>query len=524
MLCLFDKFMFWDFMLGFENFKRIYTGSTVKNEVLSGVTTSLALMPECIAFAIVAHLSPIVGLYTAAMISFIAAFFGGRPGMISGAAGSVAVVSAALVLTHGVEYLFLAVIIMGIIEILVGVFKLAKFIRLVPQPVIYGFLNGLAIIIFLSQLNQFKTPSGTWLAGISLVTMIVLVGISAVVMYFLPKYTRKVPSGLVAIVIVCVINLVLGLNTRTIGNIASIGSGLPSFHIPMVPVSLESISIVLPYAVIMAAVGLIETLLTVNVVDEMTNTRGKTNKESIAQGIANIFCGFFQGMGGCAMIGQTMVNLESGGRQKLSGITAGIVILLIIVFGGKLVDLIPMAALVGVMFVVAFNTFKWSSLKMLKHVPKIDRIVMVVVTAVTVVFNNLALAVLIGVIISALNLAWEGSKRIAVIPSEDKKHDTQYFEIQGLLFFGSSQNFKEGFIYSVDSDNIVINFYNARITDQSAIIAIDEVCRRFKDNGKQVYLSHLSPDCLELLDDASEFIEINILEDPYYRIPSDELD
>ena len=488
-----------------------------KLEVLSGLTVSFALMPECIAFAIVAHLSPFVGLYTAAIICLLTAILGGRPGLISGAAGSVAVVSVALVVSHGVEYLYLAVILMGLIQILVGVFKLAKFIRLVPQPVVYGFLNGLAIIIFLSQFEQFKTGSGAWLTGFPLVVMVVLVVLSMVIMYLLPKYTKKVPSALVSI-------FVFSLNTRTIGSIASVSAGFPGFHIPMVPISLESISIVLPYAFLMAAVGLIETLLTVNVVDEMTNTRGRANKESVGQGIANTVCGFFQGMGGCAMVGQTMVNLESGGRNRLSGIVAGLFIFFIIVCGSRLIDLIPMAALVGIMFMVAINTFKWSSLKMLKHVPRVDMFVMIIVTVITVVLNNLAIAVLIGVVISALNFAWEGAKRIGYVESYDAEHNVKYYEIKGPLFFASTSNFKEIFDYDLDVETVVIDFRDARITDQSAIVVVDEVTSRYRDNGVKVLLSHLSEDCRDLLDESSEFIEVDILENPYYRVPSDELD
>ncbi len=495
-----------------------------KLEVLSGLTVSFALMPECIAFAIVAHLSPFVGLYTAAIICLITAILGGRPGLISGAAGSVAVVSVALVISHGVEYLYLAVILMGLIQILVGVFKLAKFIRLVPQPVVYGFLNGLAIIIFLSQFEQFKTSGGAWLSGVPLVIMIGLVVLSMFIMYLLPKYTKRVPSALVSIIVISFISFIFSLNTRTIGSIASVSAGLPAFHIPMVPISLESISIVLPYAFLMAAVGLIETLLTVNVVDEMTNTRGRANKESVGQGIANTVCGFFQGMGGCAMVGQTMVNLESGGRNRLSGIVAGLFIFFIIICGSKLIDLIPMAALVGIMFMVAINTFKWSSLKMLKHVPRVDMFVMIIVTVITVVLNNLAIAVLIGVIISALNFAWEGAKRIGCVESYDVEHDVKYYEIKGPLFFASTSNFKEIFDYSLDVGTVVIDFRNARITDQSAIVAVDEVTNRYRNNGIKVLLSHLSDDCRELLDENSEFIEVDILENPYYRVPSDELD
>ena len=512
------------YLFSFKNTFREYDAETIKNELLSGLTTSLALMPECIAFAIVAHLSPLVGLYTAAIICLLASLLGGRPGLISGAAGSVAVVSVALVVNYGVEYLFLAVILMGVIQILVGVFKLAKFIRLVPQPVVYGFLNGLAIIIFTSQFNQFKTVSGAWLSGTPLVFMLILVAISAGIMYFLPRVTNKIPSGLVAIIVVSAINLIFALNTKTIGDIASISQGLAPFHIPMVPITFESLAIVLPYAILMAAVGLIETLLTVNVVDEMTDTRGRANRESIGQGIANTVCGFFQGMGGCAMVGQTMVNLESRGRKRLSGIIAGIAIFIMILFGSSIINIIPMAALVGVMFIVAINTFKWSSLRALKHVPRVDQVVMIIVTIITVVLNNLAIAVLIGVVISALSFAWEASKRIMVIPSFDDKNNVQYYEIRGPLFFGSSENFKNAFDYDTNADTVVINFLLSRILDQSALVAIDEVSKRYRDNGIKVLLSHLSSDCHELLDGANEFVDVDILENPYYRIPSNELD
>ena len=511
-------------MFNFKESFRDYDVSTIKNELLAGMTTSLALMPECIAFAIVANLTPLVGLYTAAIICLITAFLGGRPGMVSGAAGSVAVVSVALVVSHGVEYLFLAVLLMGIIQILVGVFKLAKFIRLVPQPVIYGFLNGLAIIIFLSQFEQFKTASGAWLTGTPLILMVVLVAISAGIMYFLPKITNKIPGGLVAILVVSLINLVFMLNTKTIGDIASISAGLPAFHIPVAPLTLETLTIVLPYAILMAAVALIETLLTVNVVDEMTNTRGRANRESVAQGIANTVCGFFQGMGGCAMVGQTMVNLESGGRRRLSAIVAGFIVLLIILFGSAVIDVIPVAALVGVMFIVAFNTFKWSSLKMIKHVPRVDQAVMVIVTVITVVFNNLAIAVLVGVVISALNMAWQASKRVSVVSSFDEENNVQYYEVRGPLFFASSTNFKATFDFNLNVGTVVINFLNSRIVDQSAIVAIDEVSQRYRDNGIKVLLSHLSSDCMELLDEANDFMDVDILKNPYYRIPSDELD
>ncbi len=501
-----------------------YNLITVKDELLSGLTTSFALMPECIAFAIVAHLDPLVGIYTAAMICLITAVLGGRPAMISGAAGSVAVVSVALVVTYGVEYLYLAVILMGIIQIIVGLLKLPKFIRLVPQSVVYGFLNGLAIIIFISQFNQFKLANGQWISGMPLIIMIALVAVSMLIMYILPRFTKKVPSALISIIVTTLITLLLGLKTKSIGDIASVSAGLPAFHIPMVPITLESIMIVLPYAVLMAAVGLIETLLTLNVVDEITETRGKANRESIGQGIANTFCGFFQGMGGCAMIGQTMVNLESGGRRRLSGITAGIVLILLILYGSSLINLIPVAALVGIMFIVAFNTFKWSSLKMLKHAPEIDRIVMIVVTIITVVLNNLAIAVLIGVVISALNVAWQASKRIQLVATFDRKNNVQYYEIRGPLFFGSTANFKQSFDFNIDAETVVINFLRSRVADHSAIIAIGEVVDKYSSKGIKVYLSHLSADCLELLNQNSEFVQVNVLDNPFYKVPSDELD
>lgn len=501
-----------------------YSIKTVKDELLSGLTTSFALMPECIAFAIVAHLDPLVGIYTAAIICLITAILGGRPAMISGAAGSVAVVSVALVITYGVEYLYLAVILMGIIQIIVGLLKLPKFIRLVPQSVVYGFLNGLAIIIFLSQFNQFKLSNGSWIEGYPLLIMIILVIISMIIMYFLPKFTKKVPSALISILVTTVLTIIIGFKTKTIGDIASVSAGLPSFHIPMVPITPESIMIVLPYAILMAAVGLIETLLTLNVVDEITETRGKANRESIGQGIANTFCGFFQGMGGCAMIGQTMVNLESGGRKRLSGISAGIILILIILYGASLIDLVPVAALVGIMFIVALNTFKWSSLKMLKHAPKTDKIVMIIVTVITVVLNNLAIAVFIGVIISALNVAWQASKRILVIPTFDRKNKVQYYEIRGPLFFGSTTNFKEAFDFNINADTVVINFLRSRVADQSAIIVIGEVVNKYSSKGIKVYLSHLSQDCSELLKENSEFVQVDVLDNPFYKIPSDELD
>ena len=444
--------------------------------------------------------------------------------MISGAAGSVAIVVTALVVQHGVEYLFAAVVLMGLIQIVIGIFKLGKFIRLVPEAVIYGFLNGLAIVIAISQLNQFYTPSGGLIQGTPLMIMVGLVILDMAIIYFLPKFTKAVPSSLVAIIVVSLITIIFSIETKTVGDIASIAGGLPQFHIPMVPLNFETLKIIFPYSLIMALVGLIESLLTLNVVDEMTDSRGKPNQETIAQGIGNTICGLFGGMGGCAMIGQSIVNINSGGRMKLSGIVAAIALLLIILFGSSLVEIIPMAALVGVMFMVSINTFEWASFRMIKRVPKVDFIVMLIVTIITVLFNNLALAVIVGVIISAISFAWKTAKKVYSIDSYDKEHDVKYYEIQGPLFFASIMRFKELFNYHSDPDTVVIDFTNSKVLDHSAIEALNEVTAKYRNLNKKVLLSHLSPDCIHLLDNASEIMEVNYLEDPYYKIPSDVLD
>lgn len=505
------------------NFQKI-NFLTVKSEIFSGLTSALALIPEVVAFSVVAGTTPLTAIYTSFFLCLITSLIGGRPGMISGAAGSVAIVVTALVVRYGVEYLFLAVILMGLIQIVIGALKLGKFIRLVPQPVVFGFLNGLAIVIFISQFNQFYTPTGQLLAGADLFFMLALVGIAMAIIYFLPKFSKSIPSSLVAIVIVTILALIFSIDTKTIGDLSSIAGGLPQFHIPMVPLNLETISIVLPYSIVMALVGLIESLLTLEVVDEMTNTRGRPNKETYAQGIANTISGFFGGMGGCAMIGQSIVNINSGGRKRLSGVISAITLLCIVLFASPVVNIIPMAALVGVMFMVSINTFKWESFKLVKNVPNIDVIVMIVVTLVTVIFDNLALAVILGVVISALSFAWENSKRITAIISYDKKHDVKYYEIQGPLFFGSTMNFKELFNWDDDPKDIVIDFSKSRVVDHSAIDIINEVTSKYASRGKRVLLSHLSSDSAQLLDNASDLIEVNYLDNPFYKIPHDELD
>lgn len=501
-----------------------FNGATIKTEVLSGFTSVLALIPEVVAFSVIANVSPLVALYTTVILCLITSLLGGRPGMISGAAGSVAIVVTALVLQHGIEYLFAAVVLMGIIQIIIGVLKLGKFIRLVPEPVVYGFLNGLAIVIFTSQFTQFYAPSGELLTGISMFLMLGLVGLTMAIIYFLPKLTKSVPPSLVAILVVSLITIAFSVPTKTIGDLAVISGGFPQFHIPSVPLNLETLEIVFPYSLVMALVGLIESLLTLNVIDEMTNSRGKGNKESLAQGIANTVCGFFGGMGGCAMIGQSIVNINSGGRYRLSGCVSALALMCIILFASPLVAKIPMAALVGVMFMVAISTFEWASFRMLNNAPKIDILVMFIVTIVTFIFDNLAMAVIIGIIISALSFAWKSAKKVYPIISYDKEHDVKYYEIQGPLFFASTTRFKELFDYENDPYHVVIDFTNSRISDHSAIESLNEVTEKYSNNGKKVMLSHLSPDCLNLLNNANEIVEVNLLKDPFYKVPHDDLD
>ncbi|MCK9150691.1 SulP family inorganic anion transporter [Methanobacterium alcaliphilum] len=494
-----------------------------KTEILSGTTVALALIPEAIAFSIIAHLNPLVGLYSAFIIGLIVSLIGGRPGMISGATGAVAVVVVALVVQHGVEYLFAAVILMGLIQIVIGLLKLGKFIRLVPQAVMFGFLNGLAIIIFTSQLTQFQTLNGDWITGSALWIMLAFVGLSMAIIHFLPKISKIIPSSLAAILAVSAITIGLNIPTKTVGDMASISGGLPLFHIPMVPLNLETLGIILPYAIIMAMVGLIESLLTLNVIDEMTDTRGKVNKESFAQGIANTVCGFFGGMGGCAMIGQSIINVNSGGRNRISGAVAAIGLLVIVLAGASLVEQIPMAALVGVMFMVAIGTFEWASFRIIKKVPKTDVIVMIIVAAVTVIFHNLALAVIIGVIISALAFAWESALRIHAHTSVDE-NNVKHYEMVGPLFFGSITSFKEIFDYKNDPNEVIIDFSKSTVRDHSAIEALNHITGKYAKCGKKIHLKHLSEDCRMLLDNASEIIDVNHWEDPHYKIADDQLE
>lgn len=501
-------------------------GSSPKNEILSGLTVALALVPEAVAFSLIAGVSPLIGLYTAFIIGLITSLFGGRPGMISGATGAIAVVVVALVARHGVEYLFAAVLLMGALQVAAGLFRLGKFIRLVPHPVIFGFVNGLAIVIGMAQLAQFKaaTPDGgsAWITGAPLWTMLGFVAATMLIIHFLPKVTKAVPSALAAILAVSAVVIFAGIPMRTVGDIASISGGLPSFHIPMVPFNWETLTIIFPYSLIMAAVGLIESLLTLTVVDEMTETRGRGNKECVAQGAANLATGLFGGMGGCAMIGQSIINVSSGGRNRLSGIVAAVALLLFILFGGPLIEQIPMAALVGLMFMVSIGTFEWASLKIFRKVPATDVFVMVAVSAITVLFHNLAVAVLLGVVISALAFAWENAKRIRARKFVDD-NGVKHYEIFGPLFFGSTAAFQEKFNPHTDPDQVVVDFKESRVVDHSAIEAVNKLTERYARVGKTLRVRHLSEDCRKLLDTAGALIEVNYYEDPTYKVVDDRL-
>lgn len=494
--------------------------SSLKNNILSGLTVALALVPEAIAFAFVAGVEPLVGLYTAFFIGLIASIFGGRPGMISGATGAIAVVIVSLVTSHGVEYLFASVVLMGIFQILAGVLKLGKFIRLVPHPVMIGFVNGLAVIIFLSQFEQFKVEH-EWITGPELYIMIGLILLTMGIVKFFPKLTKAIPSTLVAIIVVTLLVKGFNVSTRTVGDLAEISGGLPKFHIPTVPLTLDFLMIILPYSAVMATIGLIESLMTMSLIDETTNTRGHGNRECIGQGLANIVCGFFGGMGGCAMIGQSMLNIKSGGTHRASGITAAISLLAFILFASNLISMIPISALVGIMFVVVIATFEWSSLYMLSKIPKSDALVILVVTIVTV-FTNLAVSVAIGIILSALVFAWNKGKQTAATV-EIEADGTKVYHLNGPLFFASIQNFQNLFNVNEDPDNVIIDFMNSHVHDHSAIAAIDSLTSKYLSKGKEIHLRHLSIECKELLKNAEDIVEVNIMEDPHYHVATDKL-
>jgi len=501
------------------------TPGRIRIELLAGLTVALALVPEAVAFAFVAGVHPLVGLYAAFIVGLITALIGGRPGMISGATGALAVVMVALVAQHGVEYLFATVVLMGLIQIFVGLMKWGKFIRLVPHPVMLGFVNGLAIVIFLAQMTQFKVPgsvvntgqgmsSGEWLSGLPLLVMLGLVALTMVIVWGMPKLTKAVPAPLAGIGIVAVIVIAFGIDVPRVGDLASIEGGLPRFHIPSVPLTWQTFWIILPYAGILAAIGLIESLLTLNLVGDITNKRGGASQESIAQGIANTVTGFFGGMGGCAMIGQSMINVKSGGRTRIAGIAAALFLLAFIVVASPLIEQIPLAALVGVMFMVVIGTFAWNSLTILAKVPPMDAFVTILVTIVTVM-TDLATAVVVGVIVSALAYSWSNAKRIYA--NTELLDGSKIYKINGPLFFGSSDGFGELFEIDTDPDLVIIDFAGSRVADQSALQAIEAVSGKYEAAGKRIQLRHLSRDCHMLLSKAGHLM-IDSDDDPDYEI------
>jgi len=493
-----------------------------KTEILSGLTVALALVPEAVAFALIAGLSPLTGLYAAVVMALITSVFGGRPGMISGATGAVAVVLVSLVQSHGVEYVFAAVVLAGLFQIIFGLLRLGKFIRLVPHPVIFGFVNGLAIIIFLSQLAQFKDASGNWLEGSELYLLLGLVLLTMLIIHFLPKLTKIIPSSLAAILIIFGLVSFFNLDTRTVGDIASIKGGFLPFHIPVIDWSFSSLKLIAPYSLIIAGVGLIESLLTLNIVDEITETRGSANKEALAQGVANTLSGMFSGMGGCAMIGQSLINVSNGARARLSGIVAAIGLLSFVMFGSSLIERVPMAALTGLMIMVSIGTFEWASLRTFNRMPKSDVFVMVLVTLVTVFLHNLALAVIVGVVIAALGFAWDNAVRIRARKRIDEQ-GVKFYEIYGPLFFGSVAAFNEKFDITGDPKEVVIDFAESRVVDMSAIEALNKVTERYAKSGKKIHLKHLSKDCRRLIKNAESLIEVNIIEDPTYKVVVDKI-
>lgn len=498
----------------------------IRIELLAGLTVALALVPEAVAFAFVAGVHPLVGLYAAFIVGLITALIGGRPGMISGATGALAVVMVALVAQHGVEYLFATVVLMGILQLFAGVMQWGKFIRLVPHPVMLGFVNGLAIVIFLAQMSQFKVPGtmvdtghglsgGEWLSGMPLFLMLGLVGVTMAIIWVMPRLTSAIPAPLAGIGIVAAVVIAFGLDVPRVGDLASIKGGLPTWHIPMVPLNLDTFEIILPYAVILAAIGLIESLLTLNLVGEMTGRRGGASQECIAQGIANTVTGFFGGMGGCAMIGQSMINVKSGGRTRVAGIAAALFLLLFILAGSSIIEMIPLAALVGVMFMVVIGTFAWNSFKIMRRVPKMDAFVILLVTVVTVM-EDLAVAVVVGVIVSALAYAWNNASRIHA-KSYVTPEGAKVYQVQGPLFFGSSEGFSELFNPEQDPGVVIVDFADSRVVDQSALQAIEAVALKYEAAGKRLQLRHLSRDCHRLLKKAGHLM-VDSDDDPDYEL------
>jgi len=509
-----------------------------KIEILSGLTVALALVPEAIAFALIPGFSPLTGLYAAFILCLVTAILGGRPGMISGATGAVAVVFVGQIVNlkeaiPGItpntilHYVFATVIIAGIIQIMAGFLRLGKFIRLVPHPVMFGFVNGLAIIIFMAQFPNFRIDGDKDADLLPLIPFLAMLGLTLLTMLIiwgLPKLTKSIPSSLVAILFVSALVIGLDIDTLTVAGTMnegeSIKGGFPPLSIPQIPFTLETFLLIIPYAAIVAGVGLIESLLTLNIIDEITDTRGSGNKECIAQGTANILSGFLSGMGGCAMIGQSLINTSAGARARLSGITAAVMLLVFIMFGSSLIERLPMAALVGLMFMVAIGTFEWASFKTFRKMPTSDVVVMVLVTLITAITHNLAVAVLLGVVISALAYSWENAKRIRARKHVDED-GIKHYEIYGPLFFGSTTNFSSKFDVQNDPEEVIIDFAESRVADMSAIEALNKITERYHKVGKKVHLKHLSKDCVQLLDNAEAIIDVNVMEDPRYKLPID---
>ena len=524
----------------------LISNGNIKDDSLSGITVALALVPEAVAFAFIAGIPPIIGLYGAFMVGLITAIFGGRPGMISGATGALAVVMVDLIKEAeeiapvgmeeaGLQYLFITLIFMGVMQMLFGFFKLGKLVRLIPHPVMIGFVNGLAIVIGKAQFGMFKDENESWLEGSALYTMIGFVALTMAIMWLLPKVTKKVPAGLVAIVVVTSIVYFTGIETDTVLSFlqskgdenATLAAGLPQFNIPFLGYfdhlfTSVNLIFVLKYAAILAAIGLIESLMTLQLVDEITETKGSGNKESFGQGLANIVNGFFGGMGGCAMIGQAMINVSCGGRGRLSGIVASLGLLSFILWLSDLIEVIPIAALVGVMFMVVIGTFAWNSFKTILVVPRTDAFVIILVTSITVI-KDLAFAVIAGIIVSALMFAWENAKKIRARKTL-KDDGTKVYQIWGPLFFGSITAFNEKFKINEDPEKIEIDFIESRVSDHSGIEAIENLVSKYQKAGKSIKLTHLSQDCKDILLKANPSLESVIetnVDDPRYFVLSD---
>ena len=515
--------------------------TSIKNDLLSGITVALALVPEAIAFSFVAHVDPKIGLYAAFIMGLVTAIIGGRPGMISGATGAVAIIFAPLVIEqtnlHGTEtalgYLFLAVIIMGFLQLCFGVFKLGKFVRLIPHPVMLGFVNGLAIIIFKAQFSQFYVGSGTdrhIMDPLPLAIMSALIILTMLICHFLPKFTKAIPATLAAIITVTIISIQLkffGFEIYTVLDFiksidptkTTLAAAFPTFKIPLI--SITAIKTVFPYAFLAACVGLIESLMTLVLIDELTETRGRGNKESIAQGLANIINGFFGGMGGCAMIGQSMINIRGGGRGRLSGITAAIALLFFFLFGAIFIEAIPLAALVGVMFMVSIATFEWSSLRLYKKIPNSDILIIFIVSIITVIID-LAIAVFIGIILAALIFAWEQGKKISA-DTKTNESGHKIYRLKGALFFGSAFAFKDLFDIANDPEHIIIDFKESRVYDHSGLDAIQNISHRYGQANKKLHLLNLSKECQSLLKQADNIVEVSIIKGLNWRLAVDEL-